>query len=66
MRACLLAIALALSSQAQSIVLHAARLLDIESGRIIAPGEVLVQGDRIVRSRSKCCPSLWRSDPRLG
>jgi imidazolonepropionase-like amidohydrolase len=29
-------------------VLHAARLLDIESGRIIAPAEVLVQGERIV------------------
>jgi imidazolonepropionase-like amidohydrolase len=31
-----------------SIVLHATRLLDIESGRILQPGEVLVQGDRIV------------------
>jgi imidazolonepropionase-like amidohydrolase len=30
------------------IVLHAARLLDIESGKIIAPGEVLVQEERIV------------------
>jgi imidazolonepropionase-like amidohydrolase len=30
------------------IVLRAARLLDIESGKIITPGEVLVQGDRIV------------------
>ena len=29
-------------------VLHAARLLDIETGRIISPGEVLVQGERIV------------------
>jgi imidazolonepropionase-like amidohydrolase len=29
------------------IVLHAARLLDIESGKIIAPGEVLVRGDEI-------------------
>ena len=29
------------------IVLHAARLLDIEAGKIISPGEVLVQGDRI-------------------
>jgi len=29
-------------------VLHAARLLDIEAGRIITPGEVLVQGERIV------------------
>ena len=31
-----------------SIVLRAARLLDIESGKLIAPGEVLVQGDHIV------------------
>ena len=30
------------------IVLHAARLLDIEAGKIISPGEVLVQDDRIV------------------
>lgn len=29
------------------IVLHAARLLDIETGRLIAPGEILVQGERI-------------------
>jgi len=30
-----------------SMVLHAARLLDIETGRISTPGEVLVQGERI-------------------
>lgn len=29
------------------IVLHAARVLDIEDGKIITPGEVLVQDDRI-------------------
>ena len=29
------------------IVLHAARLLDIKTGRILKPGEILVQGDRI-------------------
>jgi imidazolonepropionase-like amidohydrolase len=29
------------------ILLHAARLLDIETGRISTPGEVLVQGERI-------------------
>lgn len=29
------------------IVLHAARLLDIETGKIISPGEILVQGDKI-------------------
>ena len=31
-----------------SIVLHAARLLEIETGKIVTPGEVLVQGERIV------------------
>ena len=30
-----------------AVVLHAARLLDIETGKIITPGEVLVQDDRI-------------------
>jgi imidazolonepropionase-like amidohydrolase len=30
-----------------SIILRAARLLDIEDGKIVAPGEVLVEGDRI-------------------
>src|ERR1700760_1090779 len=30
------------------IVLHAARLLEIRTGRIIKPGEILVQGERIV------------------
>jgi imidazolonepropionase-like amidohydrolase len=29
------------------IVLHAARLLDVETGRILSPGEVLVRGERI-------------------
>ena len=32
------------------IVLHAARLLDIEAGEIVSPGEVLVQGERIVEA----------------
>jgi imidazolonepropionase-like amidohydrolase len=31
----------------KTVVLHAARLLDIEAGRIVQPGEVLVEGDRI-------------------
>jgi imidazolonepropionase-like amidohydrolase len=31
-----------------AIVLHAARLLDVKSGRLVKPGEVLVQGERIV------------------
>jgi imidazolonepropionase-like amidohydrolase len=30
------------------IVLHAARLLEIKTGRILKPGEILVQGERIV------------------
>jgi len=30
-----------------SIVLHAARVLDIETGKMIAPGEILVRGERI-------------------
>ncbi|MGA7411969.1 MAG: amidohydrolase family protein [Bryobacteraceae bacterium] len=29
------------------IVLHAARLLDVESGKMLSPGEILVQGERI-------------------
>ena len=35
------------------IVLHAARLLDIESGKIITPGEVLVLGERISEAGSR-------------
>jgi imidazolonepropionase-like amidohydrolase len=34
--------------QTHPIVLHAARLLDVESGKILSPGEVLVQGERIL------------------
>jgi len=33
---------------AHPVVLHAARLLDVETGKILTPGEILVQGDRIV------------------
>ncbi|HZQ20236.1 MAG TPA: amidohydrolase family protein [Terriglobales bacterium] len=42
-------VSIALGQQADSsaIVLHAARLLDIETGRLLSPGEVLVEGDRI-------------------
>lgn len=36
------------SSEPHSIVLHAARLLDIKAGKVIKPGEILVQGERIV------------------
>jgi imidazolonepropionase-like amidohydrolase len=41
------------SEAVHSMVLHAARLLDIESGLILKPGEVLVQGERIVEVGSK-------------
>lgn len=30
------------------IVLHAARALDVETGRVFAPAEILIQGDKIV------------------
>ena len=40
------------AGQTASTVLHAARLLDIENGKIVTPGEVLVQGDRIVEAGS--------------
>jgi imidazolonepropionase-like amidohydrolase len=36
------------SSASHPIVLHAARLLDVKSGRVVKPGEVLVLGERIV------------------
>jgi imidazolonepropionase-like amidohydrolase len=35
-------------ASARTVVLHAARLLDIQNGRLVSPGEVLVQGERIV------------------
>ncbi len=40
--------ALATAQTPRAIVLRAARLLDVESGRILSPGEILVRGDRIV------------------
>lgn len=50
----ILAIALPISFgqvvETQPILLHAARLLDVENGRIIAPGEVLIHGERIVEA----------------
>ncbi|PYX76150.1 MAG: amidohydrolase family protein, partial [Acidobacteria bacterium] len=50
---CSLALTLSARGQAPApsphpIVLHAARLLDIRQGKLIKPGEVLIQGDRIV------------------
>ena len=32
----------------KAVVLHAARLLDVAAGRIVSPGEVLVEGERIM------------------
>jgi imidazolonepropionase-like amidohydrolase len=34
------------------LVLHAARLLDIEGGRLLVPGEILVDGEKIVAAGS--------------
>jgi imidazolonepropionase-like amidohydrolase len=46
-----LVIASSLAAQSpRPIVLHAARLIDVETGRVIVPGEVLVRGDRIVEA----------------
>jgi imidazolonepropionase-like amidohydrolase len=36
------------NSSPHPIVLHAARLLDVKTGRMLKPGEILVQGERIV------------------
>jgi imidazolonepropionase-like amidohydrolase len=50
----LFAIAFAVPLQAQQpsvsrvVVLHAARLLDVANGKVMAPGEVLIEGERIV------------------
>jgi imidazolonepropionase-like amidohydrolase len=43
----LMAAASLTAQPARTVVLHAARLLDVETGMLVAPGEVLVQGDRI-------------------
>ncbi|HEV2988551.1 MAG TPA: amidohydrolase family protein [Candidatus Angelobacter sp.] len=40
------------SNSPHPIVLHAARLLDIENGKIISPGEILIQGERIAEAGS--------------
>jgi imidazolonepropionase-like amidohydrolase len=39
--------ALAQPPPPRPMVIHAARLLDVESGRVLSPAEVLVQGERI-------------------
>jgi imidazolonepropionase-like amidohydrolase len=35
-------------AEQHAIVLHAARLLDVKAGKIVKPGEILIQADRIV------------------
>src|ERR1700688_4805487 len=40
------------ASSVQPIVLHAARLLDVETGRTLRPGEVLVEGGKIAAAGS--------------
>ncbi|SFS17269.1 Imidazolonepropionase [Granulicella pectinivorans] len=42
-----------LAEPESAVVLHAARLLDVREGKVIAPGEVLVVGDRIVEVGTK-------------
>jgi imidazolonepropionase-like amidohydrolase len=37
----------AVQAPSHAIVLHAARLLEIDTGRVISPGEVLIEGERI-------------------
>jgi len=37
-------------THSHAIVLHAARMLDVGAGRVISPGEVLVEGDKIVEA----------------
>jgi imidazolonepropionase-like amidohydrolase len=48
------------------IILHAARLLDIETGKMISPGEVLVQDDRIVEVGSSVKPPSGAQTIDLG
>lgn len=44
----ILGLAAAAGARAESaIVLHSARLIEIDTGRLLAPGEVLVEGERI-------------------
>lgn len=39
-------------AQSPAIVLHGARLLDIEAGRIVRPGEILIRDDKIAEAGS--------------
>ena len=44
---CVMPVRAQLAERSHVVVVHAARLLDVASGSIVTPGEVLVQGDRI-------------------
>jgi imidazolonepropionase-like amidohydrolase len=44
--------AMAQQSASRPIVLHAAHLLEIDTGRMITPGEILVEGERITAAGS--------------
>jgi len=45
---CATAVAQVPATEPHAIVLHAARLLDVKNGKVVKPGEILVQLDRIV------------------
>jgi imidazolonepropionase-like amidohydrolase len=45
---CAMPVGAQLAERSHVVVLHAARMLDVAGGRVVAPGEVLVEGDRIV------------------
>src|SRR5271169_5785654 len=45
--------AMADAAAGHPIILHAARLLEVDTGRLIAPGELLIQGERIAAVGSK-------------
>ena len=47
-----LILATAAAAQTHPTILRAARLLDVESGQMLAPGEILVEGDKITAAGS--------------
>jgi imidazolonepropionase-like amidohydrolase len=51
--ACFASSLLHAQTQPHPIVLHAAHLLDVENGKLITPGEVLVEGERISEAGAK-------------
>ncbi|MBV8571875.1 MAG: amidohydrolase family protein [Acidobacteriaceae bacterium] len=40
-------------TRTRPVLLHAARMLDVANGRIVTPGEVLIQGERIAEAGQK-------------